>query len=321
MYNPSESSHPTPAMPDIAKDAIIEHNGALDWVGMTDVHMPIRFIDTAGQIQHLQAKIDAFVSLDDPQAKGIHMSRLYLALESFSSQSDLRIESLQQLLYTFLDSHQGLSAQARIDFSFDYLIQRPSLLSQHTGWKSYPIVIRAEYSQGKSLFYVHTDIAYSSTCPCSAALARQLIQQEFLRTFGTQHDTQEQVNISDVATWLASSKGIMATPHSQRSVAEIQLQLDTQLATFPLVDIIDRAEHALKTPVQAAVKREDEQEFARLNGQNNMFCEDAARLLKKEYQDDPAILDFRIQVNHYESLHAHNAVAIVTKGIPGGLTS
>ena len=45
---------------------------------------------------------------------------------------------------------------------------------------------------------------------------------------------------------------------------------------------IDRIESSLKTPVQAAVKREDEQEFARLNGQNLMFCEDAARRLQHE---------------------------------------
>ena len=36
-------------------------------------------------------------------------------------------------------------------------------------------------------------------------------------------------------------------------------------------------EAALGTPVQTAVKREDEQAFARLNGRNLMFCEDAPR--------------------------------------------
>ncbi len=72
----------------------------------------------------------------------------------------------------------------------------------------------------------------------------------------------------------------MATPHSQRSVAEIKVQLNHKVTDFPVIALIDAIEDALQTPVQAAVKRADEQEFARLNGQNLMFCEDAARRLK-----------------------------------------
>lgn len=36
--------------------------------------------------QQLTAKVDAGVSLDDAQARGIHMSRLFLALEVIESQ-------------------------------------------------------------------------------------------------------------------------------------------------------------------------------------------------------------------------------------------
>lgn len=48
---------------------------------------------------------------------------------------------------------------------------------------------------------------------------------------------------------------------------------------FEPVKLIDRIEHALGTPVQTLVKRSDEQAFALANGQNLMFCEDAARRL------------------------------------------
>jgi GTP cyclohydrolase I len=49
-----------------------------------------------------------------------------------------------------------------------------------------------------------------------------------------------------------------------------------------------------------------------------MFCEDAARLLQHELNKNSAVLDFWIRVNHYESLHAHDAVSVTTKGISGG---
>jgi len=63
----------------------------------------------------------------------------------------------------------------------------------------------------------------------------------------------------------------MATPHSQRSVAEVKVKLSQDFQQFPLVELIDIVEGALKTPVQAAVKREDEQAFARLDADHDGF--------------------------------------------------
>ena len=81
---------------------------------------------------------------------------------------------------------------------------------------------------------------------------------------------------------------------------------------------LDLLEGKLKTPVQAAVKREDEQEFARLNGQNLMFCEDSGRKIKGALLADDRVEDFWVRINHFESLHGHDAVAVVTAGIPDG---
>jgi GTP cyclohydrolase I len=69
------------------------------------------------------------------------------------------------------------------------------------------------------------------------------------------------------------------------------------------------------------VKREDEQEFALRNGQNPMFCEDAARKVKRALNGMPAIVDFWLRVEHQESLHAHDAVAVAVKGLDGGYQS
>ena len=87
---------------------------------------------------------------------------------------------------------------------------------------------------------------------------------------------------------------------------------------LPVIDIIDVVEEALQTPVQAAVKREDEQAFALRNGQNLMFCEDAARRIQHALDADERIADFHVRAAHYESLHPHDAVAVATKGVSGG---
>ena len=134
-------------------------------------------------------------------------------------------------------------------------------------------------------------------------------------------NTDDGLDYDRVVAWLGSEQGIVATPHSQRSGAEVRVRLVPSFDSFPLVALIDRIEGALKTPVQTAVKREDEQAFARLNGENLMFCEDAARRMQKALDADERIADFWVRASHYESLHPHNAVAIATKGLTNGYSA
>ena len=85
--------------------------------------------------------------------------------------------------------------------------------------------------------------------------------------------------------------------------------LNPNCTKIPLDKYISLVENTLKTVVQAAVKREDEQEFARLNGQNLLFCEDAARRIKHALQQDQDLDGFWLRVHHHESLHPHDATA------------
>jgi GTP cyclohydrolase I len=114
-----------------------------------------------------------------------------------------------------------------------------------------------------------------------------------------------------VRDWLASERGLAATPHAQRSRAEIRVHLKPAFDELPVTALIDAVEAALATPVQTAVKREDEQAFAELNAANLMFCEDAARRVAAALSADPRIARFEATVSHLESLHAHDAVARV----------
>ena len=300
------------SMPDIAAVSQPKAPGLLDWVGMSEIEVPLAIPTRSGVVTHAVAKAQAYVNLINPEAKGIHMSRLYLLLDEVCSQT-LTATSLRDVLARFLESHEGLSDQAYVDFRFDFLARRSALKSEFSGWKAYPARIIATEDPDGFHFELKVDIPYSSTCPCSAALARQLIQKQFRKDF-----KDGQVSADDVYSWLGTEQGIVATPHSQRSIAEIKVRLTDDTDSFPLEDLIDVVEGALKTPVQTAVKREDEQEFALLNGQNLMFCEDAARKIQAAMNERSDYQDFWVRVNHLESLHAHDAVAIVTKGVQGG---
>jgi GTP cyclohydrolase I len=301
-------------MPDVANQAQAQTEGVLDWVGMSNIEMPI-MVDMQGSSRPVSAIVEAFVNLNQPKAKGIHMSRLYLMVDELSVESSLNKENLVQLLDNFISSHEDLSDSAHVKFEFDYHMRRKSLISGKLGWKSYPVTITGRINKGEFDIELTVEVPYSSTCPCSAALARQLIQNAFTEKF------EGQVSAEDVHQWLGTTEGIVATPHSQRSIAEVKVKLADEVNEFPIVDLVDSIEQALQTPVQAAVKREDEQEFARLNGQNLMFCEDAGRRIKHSLNLVPGYRDFWLRVNHYESLHAHDAVSVASKGIDGGYSA
>ena len=298
------------AMPDVANEAQPAVAGTLEWVGMGNIDVPVTLAASDGSAVRAPARVSAFVNLTQPDVRGIHMSRLYLHVDKHLSSEPLTPCSIRRLLRDFLDSHAELSDRAMVRISFDHLVRRPALKSDNSGWKSYPLTIAGVMDKGQFSLEVGCEVVYSSTCPCSAALARQLIQERFAEDFARgkplDHDA--------VAAWLGSEQGICATPHSQRSIAEVRVKLAPSFA-FPIVALIDRVEDALKTPVQTAVKREDEQAFALLNGENLMFCEDAARRIRAALDADPRIAGYRIRAAHHESLHPHDAVAEVSRGM------
>lgn len=300
-------------MPDVAARGVRDLAAKLDWVGMSSIRQPLRIRD-GGEVRQVEAQAQLYVDLGDAEARGIHMSRLYLILDEHADAGPLSVPGLKLLLASLLQSHRGLSRSAFVQFDFDYTLRRKALLSDNSGWNAYPASIKGACVNGEMHLELALDVLYSSTCPCSAALARQLVQRQFERAFGAA-DT---ARVEDVKAWLGTEEGMAGTPHSQRSVARLLVKLRHTLQDFPLTALVNRVEDALKTPVQTAVKREDEQEFARLNAANLMFCEDAGRRLKAALDADAGLVDFRVRVEHHESLHAHDAVAVFTKGVEGG---
>ncbi|WP_109439971.1 GTP cyclohydrolase FolE2 [Acinetobacter haemolyticus] len=291
------------ALPDISAESTLPkaNSHCLDWVGMEKIALPVRIENTL-----CQSQVNAYVSLDDPLAKGIHMSRLYTRLLELSSIENLSLVDLQSLLQDFLVSHRDLSKHAKIEIHSELYIERPALISKLSGWKSYPFVLSCQLLDGQFLAELKVEIPYSSTCPCSAALSRNIIQQRFESALNNQDIRLDQ---QEILNWLSRTDAIAATPHSQRSFAILKLRLDQNIQHIPLILFINQAEQALMTPVQTAVKRIDEQAFAIANGQNLMFCEDALRRLYGTFIHHQNIQGFNFKVIHAESLHAHDAVA------------
>ena len=299
-------SSPSP-LPDVAHDAAVLAR-PLDWVGMERIALPVRIAGADGAPMQVAASVDVAVDLHDAQARGIHMSRLYLRLQEAFAAETITPAGLRRVLQGFVDSQHGLSTAARLVLRYDHLLQRMALASDHSGWKRYPVAIEATLQGGHLRLALSLSVEYSSTCPASAALSRQINAERFADDFAVARPLSTEV----VRDWLASERGLAATPHAQRSRAEVRVELRHAFDEMPVAALVDVLEAALGTPVQTAVKREDEQAFAQLNAANLMFCEDAARRVAAALSADPRIERFDASVAHFESLHPHDAVARVS---------
>ncbi len=274
----------------------------LDEVGLENVQTQIRF-----QGLMLPARAQATVSLTDKKSRGIHMSRIFKLINQLH-ETELSWPFMNSVLEQMLVTHEKLSDAGYLQLNFELPVLRKALISGEQGWRNYPVTYRISSKNGERRMTMQARVLYSSTCPCSASLSRQLIQEQFKKDFHEPELRSEQV-----LEWLGGRGSMAAVPHAQRSEAVCEFELDPDFETPSAISLIDEMESALGTPVQAAVKREDEQEFARRNAQNLMFCEDAARKLKSALLDREELADFRIEVRHFESLHAHDVVAKVSK--------
>ena len=300
-------------MPDVAGDTAVAL-GALDWVGMQRIALPMRLPDGAGGTLVVPASADIGVDLVRPDARGIHMSRLYLRVQDALATESVTPAGLRRLLQDCIGSQQGLSTSARLTLRFEQLLRRRALASDNSGWKSYPVEIDASLVGEALAIELAVSVEYSSTCPASAALSRQANAERFLADFAAAQPLSSAV----VGQWLASERGLAATPHAQRSRADVRVRLRPAFDELPVAVLIDAVEEALGTPVQTAVKREDEQAFARRNAENLMFCEDAARRVAGALAAQERVERYELTVSHFESLHAHDAVARMSGRGPAG---
>tara|TARA_A100001391_G_C5058222_1_gene275309 strand:+ start:487 stop:1401 length:915 start_codon:yes stop_codon:yes gene_type:complete len=288
-----DNDHIPSDLPDPQIDPIIPGvRVPLKKVGIAPVDLPVKLMRRNGSSQILQAEASLYCSLDDINAKGLNLSRLYLLMHD-KIKDKLSLEGIKEAL-TELAEKQG-SNNAFCKLRFKYPWTQDSLRSDLQGHIAYKTVLDGSYSKENGYkFYLTIEYVYSSTCPCSFELA---------------YDAR-------------TKREAAANAHSQRSIATVTVQFDPDKIVW-IEDLVELCREHIPTEVQIVVKRKDEQAFAELNGSNLLFSEDVARILHQaldEWYEEKRIFDFSVSISHEESLHPWNAIAVTTKGIDGGLT-
>lgn len=254
---------------------------AIQHVGISNFRLPIRYRLRDGGEAMLETSVTGTVSLE-AEKKGINMSRI---MRSFYEHVDetFGLDVIERAVDGYKASMD--SFDARIQMRFSQPLRVESMRSGLSGYQYYDVALELIDRGEVRTRVLHLDYVYASTCPCSLELSEHARQ----------------------------TRGQLATPHSQRSVARISVVVEPD-ADLLVEDMVDLCRGAVPTETQVMVKREDEQAFAELNAANPIFVEDAARLFAHACEADPRIGDFRIVASHQESLHSHDAVSILTEG-------
>ncbi|MDL2279790.1 GTP cyclohydrolase FolE2 [Desulfovibrio sp. OttesenSCG-928-G11] len=186
---------------------------------------------------------------------------------------DLSYKSMKSLLERTLARLEAQRAQ--IIFSFPYFLRRAAPVTGAGGLQGYNCRLTGELAEGsdKAAFVLEVCVPVMTVCPCSKA-------------------------ISDHGA------------HSQR--AEVRMAL--RLKGFDwMEEFIELAENSASSPTFPLLKREDEKFVTEQSFARPCFVEDVVRNVAEKLEAHPRVSWFRVEVESYESIHAHNAYARIER--------
>jgi len=247
----------------------------IDQVGVTDLRYPIIVLDRQQEKQQTVARLTVSVALPH-HFKGTHMSRFIEVL------NDHRGEITMRTLPVILDNMKTrLEAErARIELQFPYFLERSAPVSGEKGLMDYDCVFVGEANGNDCDFVMKVRVPVASLCPCSKS-------------------------ISDYGA------------HNQRGYFDIALRSnrkeDGEFNFIWIEELIEIAEKSASGPVYALLKRSDERHVTMHAYDNPVFVEDMVRNVAAILIEDKRVAWFRVQAENHESIHNHNAFALIER--------
>lgn len=245
-------------------------------VGIRDLSMPVivRQRDSA-EGQRTIARLSLSVDLP-AEENGTHMSRFVNKLQSLACES-------QGIDYTVLlnllqETSRSLNARkTQFSMAFPFFLSRKAPVSDISATVAYQcrlegeIDIRSNRKNAFSPFSLSVTVPVMTVCPCSKAI---------------------------------SAEGA----HSQRANVNIQARIKGYVW---LEEMIELAEKSGSSPVYSLLKRPDEKFVTERAFANPCFVEDVARNVANALSAHPKVEAFSVEVESFESIHAHNAFAYI----------
>jgi GTP cyclohydrolase I len=162
--------------------------------------------------------------------------------------------------------------RAVIEVEFPYFIKKQAPVTKSESYLEYNCTFEAEIFDSRFDFLTSVVVPINTLCPCSKEI---------------------------------SERGA----HNQRAICKVSYESKEMIWIEDIVEIVEKSASA---PIFTLLKRPDEKYVTELAYDNPKFVEDVARDVALELKKYDKIKWYRVEVESFESIHAHNAYACVT---------
>ena len=281
---------------------------AIDKVGIKNLHYPISVLDKAKSFQHTVADINMYVDLPH-YFKGTHMSRFLEVLNEHRGEiSIIGFPDILRKIKKVLNA-----GSASVEMEFPYFIEKTAPVSGKKSLMEYICYYNGTIkSRSEKSRKTKKGSDFKSEIKASELNSDTFISNKKASS-GTPCTDDESVIIIGVKvpinTLCPCSKEISKYgAHNQRGIVSVSLEFD-KLIWFE--DIIADVESCASSPIYSLLKREDERFLTEHAYENPMFVEDVARCVAGILKKNKNIKWFRVEAENFESIHNHNAYAMI----------
>ena len=164
--------------------------------------------------------------------------------------------------------------KAHVEFRFPFFRSKPAPVTEMSGVMDYEVVFEAESDvEGNHDFILTVVVPVSTLCPCSKAI---------------------------------SERGA----HNQRGTVTYSVRFKEPIW---IEDLIDLVEASSSCELYSLLKRPDEKAVTERAYDNPVFVEDLVRNVAARSNAQEDIIWYRVEAENHESIHNHNAYAVVEK--------
>ncbi|HEY5752635.1 MAG TPA: GTP cyclohydrolase FolE2 [Chthoniobacterales bacterium] len=167
------------------------------------------------------------------------------------------------------------SEKAHVEFAFPFFIEKRAPATKARGLVDYEVKFNANWENGKIDFVLTVVVPVTTLCPCSKA-------------------------ISDHGA------------HNQRGKVTFAVRFHKPIWIEDLVRLV---ETSASSELYSLLKRPDEKAVTEHAYQNPVFVEDLVRNVAARANREPNITWYRVEAENFESIHNHNAYALVEKAV------
>ena len=162
--------------------------------------------------------------------------------------------------------------RAHVAFCFPFFITKSAPVSGATGLMDYRVTFEVEATKRRTGFTLHLEVPVATLCPCSKAI---------------------------------SDRGA----HNQRGVVRLSVRFGRKPVFIE--ELVRLIEACASCELYSVLKRPDEKAVTERAFDNPVFVEDVVRNVAQHAARHPQITWFRIEAENYESIHNHQAFAVI----------